>query len=104
MIASSIKFAAGLALAVSFTPAFSATLSQGNVIHFIGQVVEDPCVITPESHNLSVSCPRDNKMHTRRVSYSDALSHTPAFTDRATISMKYINPQKSLAIVQVDYR
>ncbi|MDU4841734.1 MAG: type 1 fimbrial protein [Leclercia adecarboxylata] len=98
MISSRIKLSAALVMAVTFTPAYAAT-----VIHFTGQVVEDPCVISPASHTISVTCPQNTKMHTQQVSYSDAL-YGAAVTDRAAISMKYINPEKSLAIVQVDYR
>jgi len=97
MVSSRIKLAAALVLAATFTPAYAS-----NVIHFIGQIVEGPCVISPTSRTLSVSCPQESKMHTQQVSYSDAL-YGAAVTDRATISMKYINPEKSLAIVQVDY-
>lgn len=97
MVSSRTKLAAALVLAATFTPAYAS-----NVIHFIGQIVEGPCVISPTSRTLSVSCPHESKMHTQQVSYSDAL-YGAAVTDRATIRMKYINPEKSLAIVQVDY-
>lgn len=99
MVTFHIKLAAALALAATLTPAYA-----NNVIHFTGQIVEDPCVITPASRTLSVTCLRNTKMHTQQVSYADALTGVSSFTDRATIRMKYINPEKSLAVVQVDYR
>jgi len=51
-----------------------------------------------------VTCPQNKKMPTQQVSYSDALYGRATITDLATIRMKYLNPEKSLAIVQVDYR
>ncbi|WP_333850123.1 type 1 fimbrial protein [Leclercia sp.] len=99
MVSSRIKHAAALVLAVTLPPAYAS-----NIIHFSGQVVEDPCNITPTSRTISVTCPQNTKMPTRQVSYSEALYGGVAIPDRATIRMKYINPEKSLAIVQVDYR
>ena len=99
MISSRIKLSAALVMAVTFTPAYAAT-----VIHFTGQVVEDPCVISPASHTISVTCPQKTKQQTQQISYSDAVYGRVAIPDRATLSMKYLNPEKTLAIVQVDYR
>lgn len=106
MVASFVKRATGLALIVAVTlpPAFSATLAQTGTIHFMGQVVEDPCVISPEVRTISVSCLQEKKMQTRRVSYGQTLDSAALFPERATISMSWINPEKSLGIVQVEYR
>ncbi|MCU6671036.1 type 1 fimbrial protein [Enterobacteriaceae bacterium H4N4] len=106
MVAFAVTRAAGLALifAVTLPSAFAATSSQTGTIHFYGQIVEDPCVIAPESRNISVSCLQGNKMQTRQVSYADVLNHTTVVSERAAISMTWINPEKTLGIVQVDYR
>jgi len=85
---------------------FAVTLSSpvaANVIHFTGEIVEPPCTVSPDAHRLSVSCPHNNSMSTQQVNYKEALSGTVNAADRATISMKYLNPEKSLAVVQVDY-
>lgn len=102
MVTSLVKWASGITLimAVTLPPAFSAT----GTLHFIGQVVEDPCVISPDAGTISVSCLQDKKIQTRRVSYAQALQNAAVFPERATISMTWINPEKSLGIVQVDYR
>ncbi|URO00783.1 type 1 fimbrial protein [Leclercia adecarboxylata] len=92
-------FAAASLFAVTLAPAFA-----GNVIHITGRIVEDPCNISPGAHRLSITCPQNNTMATQQVSYQDVLAGNVPASDRATVSMKYINPQKSLAIVQVDYR
>ncbi|MEB6378954.1 type 1 fimbrial protein [Leclercia adecarboxylata] len=99
MVSSRITLAAACIAAVTLTPAYA-----GHVIHISGQIVEDPCNITPDAYRLSVTCPQNNKMSTQLVSYKDALNGNVPAADRATISMNYINPEKSLAVVQVDYR
>ncbi|BBS39773.1 TPA: type 1 fimbrial protein [Enterobacter asburiae] len=100
------QFITGLGLAMSATlnPAFSETLVNGGVIHFHGAIVSNPCEITARPQQLSMSCPENNRMQTRVLSYADALNGQSAYPDLASVSMKYINPEKSLAIVQVDYR
>lgn len=99
MVSFRTTLAAASLLTVTLAPAFA-----DNVIHFTGQIVEDPCNISPGAHRLSITCPQDKKMTTRQVSYQDVINGNVPAADRATVSMKYINPQKSLAIVQVDYR
>lgn len=37
----------GLILSSFFSPAYSATIENGGVIHFRGAVVADPCEVTP---------------------------------------------------------
>ncbi len=99
MVSSRIKLAAALVLGVMLTPAYAS-----NVLYITGSIVEDPCDISPSSRAISVTCPQNKKMPTQQVSYSDALYGKATITDLATIRMKYLNPEKSLAIVQVDYR
>jgi P pilus assembly protein, pilin FimA len=99
MLSSRIKLAATLALGITLAPAYAS-----NVLYFTGSIVEDPCNITPASHNISVTCPQNKKQQTQQISYSDAVYGRVAIPDRATLSMKYLNPEKTLAIVQVDYR
>lgn len=99
MVSSRITLAAAFVAAVTLTPVCTA-----NVIHFIGRIVEDPCTVTPDGRALTVSCPQNNKMSVQQVSYKDALEGRVNAADLATVSMRYINPEKSLAIVQVVYR
>ncbi len=99
MVSSRIKVAAALGLAVTIAPAYAS-----NVLYITGSIVEDPCNISPTSSTISVTCPQNTKMPTQQVSYSDALYGRATIADLATIRMKYLNPEKSLAIVQVDYR
>jgi len=106
MTRSAFHFITGLGLAMSaaLNPAFSATVVNGGVIHFRGAIVADPCEISARHQQLSISCPENNRMQTRVLSYSEALNGQSAYPNLASVSMKYLNPEKSLAIVQVEYR
>jgi len=94
----------GLIASAFITPAFSATIVNGGVIHFRGAIVADPCEITPQHRQFAMSCPENNRMRTRMVSYEEALNGRTAYPGLTTVSMKYLNPDKTLAVVQVDYR
>lgn len=106
MSKSTVQFISGLGLvlSVAFTPVFSATTVPGGVIHFRGAIVSDPCEISSGANHLVMSCPENNRMQTRTVSFTDALNGHSAYPNLASVSMKYINPEKSLAVVQVVYR
>lgn len=94
----------GFVVATTLSSASAATIVNGGVIHFRGAVVEDPCQISPKQQQLAISCPHEGKIKTSYISYRDALNGYNAFPDVVTVSMKYINPEKSLAVVQIDYR
>lgn len=93
----------GLMLATTLTPAFSATLVQGGVIHFRGQIVEDPCNITSRHQQVEMSCPENGRMQTRQINFQDVEQGQTAFPYTTKVSMKYLNAEKSLAIMQIDY-
>jgi len=87
----------GAALAQSST-------AQGGVIHFVGAIVEDPCNIATNSRHISMSCYRSGQVQTSTISYQQALNGRAMSNDAANISMRYINPQKTLGILTVDYK
>ncbi|UWX94859.1 type 1 fimbrial protein [Enterobacter mori] len=93
-----------LIASVYMTPAFSATIVEGGVIHFRGAIVADPCEITPQHRQFVMSCPENNRIQTRTVSYEDALNGRSAYPGLTTVSMQYLNPEKTLAVVKVEYR
>ena len=94
----------GVVLASALTPVQSAETVNGGVIHFTGMIVEDPCIVSPQQNQFALTCPHEGKMQTTQVSYKNALKGQNPYPHMATVSMKYINPQKSLAVVQIDYR
>ena len=100
------QLASGFSLLVSLfvIPVFAATVVEGGVIHFRGAIVADPCEVTAQTRQFALSCPENNRIHTRMVSYEDALNGHVTDTSLATLSMKYLNPEKTLAVVQIQYR
>ncbi|MDI3362441.1 MULTISPECIES: type 1 fimbrial protein [Lelliottia] len=106
MAASIVKsiIASGIIALSALTPALAATTVNGGVIHFRGAIVEDPCVISPQHNQFALSCPHEGRVQTTQVSYGEALRGRNPYPDVATVSMKYINPEKTLAVVQVNYR
>ena len=53
-----------------------------------------PCEVTAQTRQFALSCPENNRIHTRMVSYEDALNGHVTDTSLATLSMKYLNPEK----------
>ncbi|MDK9357153.1 type 1 fimbrial protein [Lelliottia sp. V106_10] len=106
MAASIVKsiIASGIIALSALTPALAATTVNGGVIHFRGAIVEDPCVISPQHNQFALSCPHEGRVQTTQVSYGEALRGRNPYPDVATVSMKYINSEKTLAVVQVNYR
>lgn len=84
------QLASGFSLLVSLfvTPVFAATVVEGGVIHFRGAIVADPCEVTAQTRQFALSCPENNRIHTRIVSYEDALNGHVTDTSLATLSMK----------------
>ena len=100
------RLMAGLGLVVSALsiPAYSATVVDGGVIHFRGAIVADPCEVAPQKQQIAMSCPNNNRMQTRMVSYEEALNGKVSDSSLATLNMKYLNPEKTLAVVEIQYR
>ncbi|EML2065362.1 type 1 fimbrial protein [Enterobacter asburiae] len=94
----------GLIAAVFSLPVYSATVVNGGIIHFRGAIVADPCEVTPQKQHFAMSCPNNNRMQTRMVSYEEALNGKVSDSSLATLNMKYLNPEKTLAVIEIQYR
>lgn len=90
-------FLSGNALATSST-------AQGGVIHFVGAIVEDPCNIATNTQHIAMSCYRAGQVQTSTISYQQASYGKSVNNDMATVSMHYLNPEKTLGIVTVNYK
>jgi type 1 fimbria pilin len=78
--------------------------AQGGVIHFVGSIVEDPCNISTGSQHIAMHCNRAGQVHTSAISFQQAATGQVVNNEAATVSMRYINPQKTLGIVTIAYR
>ncbi|WP_376708891.1 type 1 fimbrial protein [Enterobacter roggenkampii] len=98
------SFARNLIYSTKPLPVYSATIVNGGVIHFRGAIVADPCEVTPQQRQFAMSCPDNNRMQTRMVSYEEALNGKVSDSDLVSLRMKYLNPEKTLAVVEIQYR
>ena len=100
------RLVAGLSLVASALsiPAYSATVVDGGVIHFRGAIVAYPCEVTPQQRQCAMSCPDNNRMQTRMISYEEALNGKVSDSDLVSLRMKYLTPENTLAVVEIQYR
>ena len=80
----------GLIVSVFSLSVYSATIVNGGVI--------------PQQRQFAMSCPDNNRMQTRMVSYEEALNGKVSDSDLVSLRMKYLNPEKTLAVVEIQYR
>ncbi|WP_194205715.1 type 1 fimbrial protein [Superficieibacter sp. 1612_C1] len=92
-------------MAVGFSvDAVAGKETTGGVIHFHGQIVESPCEVTNNSRDIAVTCQREGKTVTlhRSLSYTAHQEIAHELFDAA--SLKYLNPERTLAIYTIEYR
>lgn len=82
----------------------SSSTAQGGVIHFVGAIVEDPCNIATHTRHIAMSCYRSGQVQTSTISYQQAATGRSVNNDMATVSMHYLNAEKTLGIVTVNYK
>lgn len=86
--------------------AVAASPVDGGVIHFYGQVVESPCKLTSHPNQIAVTCrdPDKGTISTRKMRYGELMQATQHFPRNVSISMHYLDPKKSLAVVKLTYQ
>lgn len=92
-------------MAVSFSAdAVAARETSGGVIHFRGQIVEPPCEVTNNSREIAVTCQREGKTMTLYRSLGHTAQQDIAHELFDATSLKYLNPERTLAIYTIQYR
>ncbi|WP_373239107.1 hypothetical protein [Kluyvera ascorbata] len=87
-------------LLLSSTPSFAAS---DGIIHFRGQIVETPCDYQSTSRRIDVSCYENGKYKVQSTNISDLLQGRKLTNAKATASMRWVDPEKKLAILTVVY-
>ena len=87
-------------LFLSSMPSFAA--SEG-IIHFRGQIVESPCDYQSSAQHINVSCYENGKYKVQTTNVSDLLQGGKLTNAKATASMRWVDPEKKLAILTVVY-
>ncbi|CAH6635833.1 type 1 fimbrial protein [Pseudocitrobacter vendiensis] len=98
-------------LILCFTPALcfdalaeSERLGQGGVIHFRGQIVEGGCSVVPSTRNVNVSCYRDGAHHQNTIPVTSLSHGETQHLKEATLDLQWLNKQKTLAVISVQYQ
>lgn len=85
--------------------AFAApTLVSGGTIHFVGQIVEDPCTVTTAGSEIGMNCLRDGQSVRTTMPVATMTAGEVMSNNVANVSMRFINPQQTLALVTVVYK
>lgn len=91
-------------LALYSVAAMADAGGQGGVIHFTGQIVEPPCEVSQTQQRLAMSCDHEGRMQTRYYSPQEMLNAPQHFKQIAAVDLHYLNEQKTLAVMSIDYR
>ena len=86
---------------------FSATAQQitpGGIIHFRGAIVESPCEVNSQQQQIELSCMRDGTMSNSLYDLQQVTTAPQSVQQIATVKMHYLNEQKSMAILNIEYK
>ncbi len=86
---------------------FSATAQQitpGGIIHFRGAIVESPCEVNSQQQQIELSCIRDGKLRSSRYNTQQIAMAPENLQQIASVKMQYLNEQKNLAILNIEYK
>lgn len=86
---------------------FLATAQQitpGGIIHFRGAIVESPCEVNSQQQQIEVSCIRDGKLRSSRYNTQQIAMAPESLQQIASMRMQYLNEQKNLAILNIEYK
>ncbi|EAA3837687.1 type 1 fimbrial protein [Salmonella enterica] len=78
--------------------------AQGGVIHFRGAIVEPLCDAYTHAENIDLTCLREGKKQVHRIDLRQASGLPQDIQSIATVRLHYLNAQKSLAVMNIEYR
>ncbi len=78
--------------------------AQGGVIHFRGAIVEPLCDVYTHAENIDLTCLREGKKQVHRIDLRQASGLPQDIQSIATVRLHYLNAQKSLAVMNIEYR
>ncbi|MDC0693482.1 type 1 fimbrial protein [Klebsiella pasteurii] len=92
---------AALFILPSFVNPVLAEQTVAGVIHFYGRVVEAPCQLNTIKDQIIMDCPRADAIKISAQQLEKGNIHNENIR---SAQLRYINPQRTLAILDVDYR
>ncbi|MEG1248088.1 MAG: type 1 fimbrial protein [Citrobacter sp.] len=95
----------GIGVFSLFTVSVSAQqITNGGIIHFRGEIVESPCEVNTHQQQIEMSCIRDGKTHSSRFNTQQVMMPPQSVKQIAVVKMHYLNEQKNLAILNIEYK
>ena len=85
-------------------PAIAQQITTGGVIHFRGAIVEAPCDVNTRQQQIELSCMRDGTMSNSLYDLQQVTTAPQSVQQIATVKMHYLNEQKSMAILNIEYK
>ncbi|WP_312074331.1 hypothetical protein [Atlantibacter sp.] len=92
-----------LSLNLFCTPAFSASGNCGT-IHFVGAIVEEGCEFTHDERRMMVECPVGSTRVKRSIPITQINATSIKSNVPATVKLHYLDDNKKVAIVNVNYQ
>ncbi|VUS75713.1 type 1 fimbrial protein [Klebsiella grimontii] len=92
---------AALFILPSFVNPVLAEQTVAGVIHFYGRVVEAPCQLNTIKDQIIMDCPKADAIKISAQQLEKGNIHNENIR---SAQLRYINPQRTLAILDVDYR
>ena len=85
-------------------PTMAQQITTGGVIHFRGAIVEAPCDVNTRQQQIELSCMRDGTMSNSLYDLQQVTTVPQSVQQIATVKMHYLNEQKSMAILNIEYK
>ncbi|MBJ8887390.1 type 1 fimbrial protein [Citrobacter sp. FDAARGOS_156] len=85
-------------------PATAQQITPGGIIHFRGAIVESPCEVNSQQQQIEVSCIRDGKLRSSRYNTQQIAMAPESLQQIVSMRMQYLNEQKNLAILNIEYK
>ena len=91
-------------IAIISYPVLAGSNVTGGVIQFRGQVVEPPCESSVDNQHVVMSCLQNGQIKTSRFTLQQLTKTSPQLAATANVNMHYLDKDKKLAIMTIEYR
>ncbi|WP_414446325.1 type 1 fimbrial protein [Citrobacter europaeus] len=85
-------------------PTMAQQITTGGVIHFRGAIVESPCDVNTQQQQIELSCMRDGTTRNSLYNQQQLSTTSQNVQQIATVKMHYLNEQKNMAILNIEYK
>lgn len=84
--------------------ATAGSSAQGGIISFHGEIVEPPCEVSAVQTDVEMTCMQNAPVHTKLYSSKGFTSGVQKNLQIASVKMQYLNEQKTLAVMSIEYK